>query len=78
MTVRFDAEVSDFARQSLSSCAVSEQASGELTFQVPVANWPAFRSFVLSFLDHAEILEPPEARASMIEWLEIISGDNRG
>ena len=78
MTVRFDAEVSDFARQSLSSCAVSEQASGELTFQVPVANWPAFRSFVLSFLDHAEILEPPEARASMIEWLEIVSGDNRG
>ena len=78
MTVRFDAEVSDFARQSLSSCAVSEQASGELTFQVPVANWPAFRSFVLSFLDHAEILEPPEARASMIEWLEKISGDNRG
>lgn len=78
MTVRFDAEVSDFARQSLSSCAVSEQASGELTFQVPVANWPAFRSFVLSFLDHAEILEPPEARASMIEWLGIISGDNRG
>ena len=78
MTVRFDSEVSEFARQSLSSCAVSEQASGELTFQVPVANWPAFRSFVLSFLDHAEILEPPEARASMIEWLEIISGDNRG
>ena len=78
MTVRFDAEVSDFARQSLSSCAVSEQASGELTFQVPVANWPAFRSFVLSFLDHAEILEPPEARSSMFEWLEKISGDNRG
>jgi len=78
MTVRFDAEVSDFARQSLSSCAVSEQASGELTFQVPVANWPAFRSFVLSFLDHAEILEPPEARASMIEWLEVVSGDDRG
>ena len=78
MTVRFDSEVSDFARQSLSSCAVSEQASGELTFQVPVANWPAFRSFVLSFLDHAEVLEPPEARASMIEWLEAISGDNRG
>ena len=78
MSVRFDAEVSDFARQSLSSCAVSEQASGERTFQVPVANWPAFRSFVLSFLDHAEILEPPEARASMIEWLEVVSGDDRG
>jgi hypothetical protein len=45
---------------------------------VPVANWPAFRSFVLSFLDHAEILEPHEARASMIEWLEVIGGDDRG
>jgi predicted DNA-binding transcriptional regulator YafY len=78
ITVRFDAEVSDFARQSLSSCAVSEHAIGGLTFEVPVANWPAFRSFVLSFLDHAEIIDPPEARASMIEWLEPIGGDNRG
>jgi proteasome accessory factor B len=78
MTVRFDAEVSGFARQSLSSCAVSEEANGELTFQVPVANWPAFRSFVLSFLDHAEILEPHEARQSMIEWLQVIGGDDRG
>ena len=78
MTVRFDAEVSGFARQSLSSCAVSEEANGELTFQVPVANWPAFRSFVLTFLDHAEILEPHEARQSMIEWLQVIGGDDRG
>jgi len=77
-TVRFDAEVADFARQSLASCAVSEHVSGELTFQVPVANWPAFRSFVLSFLDHAEILDPPESRASMIDWLERIVGDDRG
>ena len=78
ISVRFDAEVAEFARQSLSSCAVSEQASGELTFQVPVANWPAFRSFVLSFLDHAEILDPPEYRGLMIEWLEVIVGDDRG
>jgi predicted DNA-binding transcriptional regulator YafY len=78
MTVRFDAEVSDFARQSLSSCTVTEQSSGAASFQVPVANWPAFRSFVLSFLDHAEIIDPPEARASMIEWLEAIGGGDRG
>ena len=78
MTVRFDAEVSDFARQSLSSCTVTEQSGGAASFQVPVANWPAFRSFVLSFLDHAEIIEPPEARAAMIEWLELIEGGDRG
>jgi predicted DNA-binding transcriptional regulator YafY len=78
MTVRFDAEVSDFARQSLSSCTVTEQSSGAVSFQVPVTNWPAFRSFVLSFLDHAEIIDPPEARASMIEWLEVIGGGDRG
>jgi len=78
ITVRFDAEVADFARQSLSSCAVTEQSSGAASFQVPVANWPAFRSFVLSFLDHAEIIDPPEARASMIEWLEVIGGCDRG
>ena len=30
----------------------------------------AFRSFVLTFLDHAEVLGPPELRAEMIDWLE--------
>jgi proteasome accessory factor B len=41
--------------------------------ELPVTNRAAFRSFVLSFLDHAEILEPPELRADLVAWLEGVS-----
>ena len=36
---------------------------------IAVTNEAAFRSFVLTFLEHAEILEPEELRASMRDWL---------
>ena len=39
-----------------------ERHDGSLVFRVAVTNWPAFRSFVLTFLEHAEILSPPELR----------------
>lgn len=78
ISVRFDAEVAEFARQSLSSCEAEDGEFGSVLFQVPVTNWPAFRSFVLSFLDHAEVIAPPETRASMIEWLEGIVGGING
>ena len=77
-TVRFDSEVADFARESLSSCAATNHSDGSVSFEVPVTNWPAFRSFVLSFLDHAEVLAPAEARSAMVQWLELISEDARG
>jgi predicted DNA-binding transcriptional regulator YafY len=35
-----------------------------------VTNRDNFRSFVLSFLDHAEVLDPPELRDDLIAWLE--------
>ena len=38
--------------------------------ELPVTNRSAFRSFVLSFLEHAEVLDPPELRAELVEWLE--------
>jgi len=78
MSVRFDSEVSEFASQSLSSCPADHGDDGSVVFHVPVTNWPAFRSFVLSFLDHAELLSPPDARSSMIEWLTSIGGGGHG
>jgi proteasome accessory factor B len=48
---------------------VSTDADGTATFAVPVTSWPAFRSFVLSFLDHAELLEPPDLRADLVAWV---------
>ena len=37
--------------------------------ELPVTNRAALRSFVLSFLDHAELLEPPELREDLMTWL---------
>lgn len=76
--VRFDAEVAPFAATSLSSCATESLPDGSLVISVPVANWRAFRSFVLSFLDHAEVLDPPEFRTAMREWLVTVGNIDHG
>jgi hypothetical protein len=31
------------------------------------------RAFVLDFLEHAEVLAPPDLRAEVIAWLELMS-----
>jgi proteasome accessory factor B len=41
--------------------------------ELPVTNRAALRSFVLSFLEHAELLEPAELRADLTSWLEQVS-----
>lgn len=45
---------------------------GDSVIEVTVTNRPAFRSFVLSYLEHAEILEPADMRAEIVEWLESV------
>jgi predicted DNA-binding transcriptional regulator YafY len=64
-----------WARQHLGEGAVVEERDdGSVVFEVPVTNWPAFRGLVLTFLEHAEVLAPPELRADMISWLEAVAG----
>jgi predicted DNA-binding transcriptional regulator YafY len=46
------------------------RSDGSLVLRLPVANVAALRSFVLGFLDHAEVLGPPELRADLVGWLE--------
>jgi proteasome accessory factor B len=48
---------------------VSVEDDGAVTIELPVTNRSAFRSFVLGFLEHAEVLSPPELRAEMVTWL---------
>ncbi len=48
---------------------VDQEADGSVVLELPVTNRAAFRSFVLSFLEHAEVLDPPELRAELIEWI---------
>ncbi len=74
-----DADQAAFARHQLGETAVVERrANGDVVFALDVRNPPAFRSFVLSFLDHAEVLEPPELRAVVVDWLQdLVAGAAR-
>lgn len=49
---------------------VEHRPGGAVVLQMEVSNRAAFRSFVLGFLDHAELLGPAELRDDMVGWLE--------
>jgi len=51
---------------------VSNDQSG-LIAELKVANREGFRSWVLSYLDRAEILSPPELRDDVVSWLRDIA-----
>ena len=51
---------------------VDRRPDGAVVVEVPVTNRDAFRSFVLGYLDHAEVLGPPELRDEVVEWLEAL------
>jgi proteasome accessory factor B len=53
---------------------VEAAADGSVVVELPVTSRESFRSFVLSFLDHAEVLSPPVLRDDMIAWLEKVAG----
>lgn len=65
-----DAPAVERATSILGEDAIRERGhDGSATFEVEVANWLAFRSFVIGFLDAAEIIEPAEWRDAMRDWL---------
>lgn len=69
--VLVDADRASWATNQLGSDHVVErQDDGSIIMEVRVTNIPAFRSFVLGFLDHAEILEPATLRDDIVQWLE--------
>jgi proteasome accessory factor B len=66
-----DADQAGWAVGFVGAEAVEERRpDGSVVLAVSVTNRPAFRSFVLGFLDHAEVLGPPLLRAETVEWLE--------
>jgi len=67
-TILVDADQAAYARHILGEAV--DRPDGSVTATLDVRNIDAFRSFVLSFLEHAEILEPAELRADFVEWLE--------
>lgn len=68
--VRIDGPQAGWAVQHVGPDHVlREDSDGSVVVELPVTNRAAFRSFVLSFLEHAEVLEPPELRDELIAWL---------
>lgn len=53
--------------------SADRRSDGSVVFDVPVVRTEAFRTFVLGFLEHAEILGPVELRQEMIDWLRAIA-----
>lgn len=75
-----DAERAAFAERHFDDAVASRPAEGGGTvFEIPVVNEAAFRGFVLGFLEHAEILGPPDVRERMTAWLDdVIAGAGEG
>jgi proteasome accessory factor B len=69
--VLVDAVQADWAAAAVGEAAVAERRpDGAIVLKLAVTNSDAFRTFVLGFLDHAEVLGPPALRDGMIDWLE--------
>jgi predicted DNA-binding transcriptional regulator YafY len=69
-----DAVQAEWAAATVGDASVVERRpDGSVVLRVAVTNRAAFRSFVLGFLDHAEVLGPPEIRQELIDWLERVA-----
>ena len=73
--VLFDAEQAPLVRHSIGPDRIDEERpDGSIVVGFDITNRDGFRSFVLSYLDHAVVLEPPELRDDIVAWLEALAG----
>lgn len=72
--VRIDADRAGAAVRDLAEERVLWRGDdGSVEVEVPCANLPAFRSWLLGFVEHAEVLAPPDVREHVIAWLEAVA-----
>lgn len=69
-TLKVDPDQAVWAARRLGQEPSEKDSDGAAIFEVVVRSPDAFRSLVLEFLEHAEILGPPELRDDMVAWLE--------
>ncbi|MDE0268983.1 MAG: WYL domain-containing protein [Acidimicrobiaceae bacterium] len=69
-----DAELAGWASQK-SGTSGCLQADDSLILKLRVRNRPALRTFVLSMLEHAKILEPQWIKDELVAWLEFFVVD---
>jgi predicted DNA-binding transcriptional regulator YafY len=68
--LRIDAAQSERAVAELrGEATIVDESDDAIDVELTITNRAAFRAFVLDFLEHAEILEPPEIRADIVAWL---------
>jgi predicted DNA-binding transcriptional regulator YafY len=73
-TLRVDADQAGWALDHLGDAKVLEEAAdGSVVVELTVTNRDAFRSFVIGFLEHAEVLGPPELREELVAWLRSVA-----
>ncbi|HLY82719.1 MAG TPA: WYL domain-containing protein [Acidimicrobiales bacterium] len=73
--VAVDAIQADWALGAVGPAALVERRpDGGVVLRLAVTNRDGFRSFVLGFLDHAEVLGPAALRDEMVAWLERMAG----
>lgn len=66
------------AEAEVGTAAVTERRpDGSVVLRVPVVNRPAFRSWVLDMLDHAEVLEPASLRRDIVAWVRPLARRTR-
>jgi proteasome accessory factor B len=76
--IAVDADQAAVAVAEAGEDAVAERRDdGSLVLRLDVTNPAGLRTFVVGFLEHAEILEPADLRDSMVEWLEAIETHGR-
>lgn len=69
--VLIDADQAAWARHEVGPTAsVSERHDGSIEVELAVRNRAGLCSFVLSYLDHAEVLGPPDVRSEVVAWVE--------
>jgi proteasome accessory factor B len=72
--VLVDADQAAIAIGALGEDAVVEHRDdGSVVVELAVTNQDGFRSFVLGFLEHAEVVAPDELRAGFVDWLEALA-----
>jgi proteasome accessory factor B len=71
VTIAVDADYRDRIVAQLGNDTVAdEHDDGSVVVELPVTNRVAFRSFLLGFGDHVEVLAPADVRADIVAWLE--------
>ncbi len=75
--VWFDPEVASSVRHELGDAEVRSDDADGLVVSLVVTNQEGFRSWLLSFLDRAEVRSPPALRAHVVSWLEEVAAGGR-